>query len=217
MEVLGKECNSLSFFSKTNIPEKIDGFDDLHFLFWSSPLNRGIVRMDLDEAAYVYKLVRSFKNPYCVEIGRFKGGSTFLIASAMQNGKLLSLDLHVKMMLKEKGRNLDEDLKKALKKVGLENKVDIIIADSFSYDNKRLEIDFLFIDGDHTYEGVKKDYQHWIEPVKEKGHILIHDAVKARQHTTFHEGVFKLSEELRYDNRVEKIAEIGSIIHYLKK
>lgn len=39
-------------------------------------------------------------------------------------------------------------------------------------------IDFLFIDGDHTYEGVKKDFEMYSPLVKEGGIIAFHDIVK---------------------------------------
>jgi predicted O-methyltransferase YrrM len=40
---------------------------------------------------------------------------------------------------------------------------------------KENSIDFLFIDGDHTYEGVKKDLSLWFPKVKKGGIISGHD------------------------------------------
>lgn len=39
-------------------------------------------------------------------------------------------------------------------------------------------VDFLFIDGDHTYEGVKKDFEYY-SPLVKKGIIAFHDIVPA--------------------------------------
>ena len=39
------------------------------------------------------------------------------------------------------------------------------------------ELDFLFIDGDHTYEGVKKDFQLYSPMVRKGGIIVFHDIV----------------------------------------
>lgn len=47
------------------------------------------------------------------------------------------------------------------------------------------EIDVLLIDGDHSYEGVKADYERWMPFVKEGGLILMHDVLWA------HKGVIK--------------------------
>lgn len=38
-----------------------------------------------------------------------------------------------------------------------------------------IKIDFLFIDGDHTYEGVKKDFDLYSKLLSENGLIIIHD------------------------------------------
>jgi len=39
------------------------------------------------------------------------------------------------------------------------------------------EIDFLFIDADHTYDGVKKDFEVWSPLVRDNGIIALHDIV----------------------------------------
>ena len=39
------------------------------------------------------------------------------------------------------------------------------------------EIDFLFIDGDHTYEGVKRDFEMYSPLVKKGGIVAFHDIV----------------------------------------
>ena len=38
-----------------------------------------------------------------------------------------------------------------------------------------IKIDFLFIDGDHSYEGVKKDFELYSKLLNENGVIMIHD------------------------------------------
>ena len=38
-----------------------------------------------------------------------------------------------------------------------------------------IKIDFLFIDGDHSYEGVKKDFELYSSIVNDNGIIVIHD------------------------------------------
>ncbi len=54
------------------------------------------------------------------------------------------------------------------------------------------EIDVLFIDGDHTYEGVKKDFEKFEPFVKEGGLILMHDV------THRHFGVRDYWKEITY-------------------
>jgi predicted O-methyltransferase YrrM len=40
------------------------------------------------------------------------------------------------------------------------------------------EVDFLFIDGDHTYEGVKQDFETYSAFVKSGGMIVLHDILE---------------------------------------
>ena len=54
-------------------------------------------------------------------------------------------------------------------------------------------IELLHIDGEHTYEAVKRDFLRWWPKVKPGGVIIMHDAAE-RQHDF---GVWKLLEELR--------------------
>jgi predicted O-methyltransferase YrrM len=42
------------------------------------------------------------------------------------------------------------------------------------------EIDFLFIDGDHSFEGVSRDWEEWSRHVKPGGRVALHDAVMAK-------------------------------------
>jgi hypothetical protein len=69
----------------------IGGFEDYYWLFSSNPLNHGLSRLEHDEAAYLFRLVRSLGRPEAAEIGRFRGGSTFLLAAA--GARVLSIDI----------------------------------------------------------------------------------------------------------------------------
>jgi hypothetical protein len=41
-----------------------------------------------------------------------------------------------------------------------------------------IKLDFIFIDGDHSYEGVKKDFELYSQLLTDKGIIIIHDTDK---------------------------------------
>ena len=64
-------------------PIALDGFEDLTFLFTSTILAHGVASLRLDEAAFLYRLVRDTQPETVVEIGRYRGGSTVIIAAAL--------------------------------------------------------------------------------------------------------------------------------------
>jgi hypothetical protein len=44
-----------------------------------------------------------------------------------------------------------------------------------------LPVDFLFIDGDHSYEGIKGDWEAWSDNIKSGGIVALHDSVNCNQ------------------------------------
>ena len=113
-------------------PESIEGFEDLAFLFASNQLSHGIVSLQLDEAALLYRLARRAPEEGALaEIGRFKGGSTLLLASALPPGaELWSYDLHVAIREDMSGPQLDAELRGALERYGLSDRVHLVVGDS---------------------------------------------------------------------------------------
>lgn len=64
------------------------------------------------------------------------------------------------------------------------------------------KLDFLFIDGDHTYEGVKMDYEMYKGLVKSGGYIGFHDIGNSEWHRRFKCKVDRLWNELPSDNKM---------------
>ena len=60
------------------------------------------------------------------------------------------------------------------------------------------KIDFLFIDGDHSYDGVKKDYLMYSKLVNKGGVIAFHDIAKDDQPNKVC-GVHKFWNEIKSD------------------
>src|SRR5579872_1995977 len=95
-DFVAREFNRAYLFDwrKARLPRQMEYFEDLAPLFALNPLGRGIIRQDFDEAAALFKAVRSLPHPSGVEVGRFNGGSTLLLAVAVgKEGRLVSIDI----------------------------------------------------------------------------------------------------------------------------
>jgi hypothetical protein len=81
-------------------------------------------------------------------------------------------------------------------------------------------IDFLFIDGDHNYEAVKRDFNLYYSKVKPNRFIGIHDSRMYRGGANFHPGSSKFTDELlagKYKNyNLKIIAEAWSLTVFEK-
>jgi predicted O-methyltransferase YrrM len=200
-------------------PESIDGFEDLAFLFASNQLSHGIASLQLDEAGLLFRLARRVPaGGAFVEIGRFKGGSTLLVASALPEGAgLWSYDLHVAIRPDLTGPRLDAELRDALGRYGLSEKVHLVVADSRTAEPPPRPPSVVFVDGDHTYAGARADHERWSELLAPGGHLLFHDAVDAGGYGNHYPGIARLVDEIsRHDARLERQPDTGSIAHFVR-
>lgn len=150
-------------------------FEDLAGLFASSILNHGVIGMTVRQAAYVFGLARRTGARRAIEIGRWRGGSTVVLASAMgREGKLWSIDLGEKeeRVLGEFGR-LDAEIREFCSRFGLE--VELLVGDSRTIEVETGEVDLVLIDGDHTHEGVRNDFERFGRRVRVGGAVLLDD------------------------------------------
>jgi len=199
-------------------PERVDGFEDLAFLFTSSQLNHGVASLRLDEAAFLYGLVRGLGTARIVEIGRFKGGSTFIAASAMSPGStVVSYDLHIPLRDDLQGPDLDRELEAALTRYGLADGVTLVVGDSRVVDLPEPGIDLLFIDGDHTYEGASADLRRWSPLVRPGGHLVLHDAVDTGGYGNVYPGIARAVDELLARSDFEAARGAGTMAHLVRR
>lgn len=107
-----------------------------------------------------------------VEIGVFWGETTFYLLERFPNLKLLGVDLWKPVTCGNKSDEgyreyeefpLEDYYKEICRKAKNYPQLRIMRYDSAhaSYFYKDKEFDFVFIDGDHTYEGVKRDIEAW--------------------------------------------------------
>jgi predicted O-methyltransferase YrrM len=205
-----------SFASVKTWPDSVGGFEDLAFLFSSNRANMGIASLALDEAAHLFRTVREPGVETIVEIGRFRGGSTFLIAAAMSDrARLFSYDTHGKLGSPDRA---DDPLRDALSRYGLADRVEIIVADSTTAEPPTTACDLVFVDGDHSYAGAKADFEHWRGLLRPGGHLLFHDAAHERPFVSAYDGSVAVAEEIARDETASfrRIPAPGSLAHFVR-
>lgn len=134
-----------------------------------------------DEIAALFKVVEEIAPRTVVEIGTGYGGTLFLFATvASPDAVMVSVDLPPSIL----GRGYPEwkeQLYKSFARNG--QKVDLVRGDSHHSSSVEAvtqclngrQVDVLFIDGDHTYEGVKIDFERYSPMVRKGGLIVFHD------------------------------------------
>jgi len=136
------------------------------------------------EITKLLEILKDLNPKIILEIGTAGGGTLYLITRIIDpETTIISVDLPGGFF----GGGYSEwkiPLYQSFTKKG--QKIKLLRADSHNPKTLKLvktvladkKVDFLFIDGDHTYEGVKRDFNMYSSLVKEGGIIAFHDIVE---------------------------------------
>ena len=78
------------------------------------------------------------------------------------------------------------------------------------------KIDYLFVDADHSYQAVTRDFLDWLPHVKRDGYIALHDSAFGLGGGGCCPGPTRLAKELMKDKRVKYITTARSITLFKK-
>ncbi len=140
------------------------------------------IRSELLELA---KLVQELQCKHILEIGTSRGGTLFVFSQlATKDATIISLDFHFTSLGKVYGT-----MQKPLLRKFVRNGQSLVLLRKDSHQPETLtsirnilkgnELDFLFIDGDHTYEGVRGDFEMYSPLVRKGGLIAFHDIAQS--------------------------------------
>ena len=173
---------------------RVERFEDLWWLYSSNSLNHGISGLMLVESTYLFRLVSSLEAPNVAEIGRFKGGTTFLLAAAGAR-RVLSIEISEPI-----AGQFDPKVLKALDQVGLVDRVDLVIGDASTHPVSPGAFDLVYLDGDYSYEGTKAAFEHWRPALRPGGHLVMHNVDRNDARAAFLQdrffGLWRLIDEL---------------------
>lgn len=133
-----------------------------------------------NEAKTLYELARTSASPFvAVELGSYKGRSTMALAGGLSarttdgGAKLLAVDLWM-----ENGRSILQEHVDALAMQGLSWELERRCTDTARAAELMVGecVGLLFIDADHSYEAVRRDFESWSCHVRPGGYVAFHDS-----------------------------------------
>lgn len=168
------------FWKIKNQFKKIPRLLELIFLYSRFLKNGGFKYLPIfsyttpEEREELYKIAASLKgNSVIVEVGSHLGATSCMLALANRNNKVFCVDTWQNTNMPEGSRDTFEQFRKNTKDfkniIPLRGTSESI---SRAFNEK---IDFLFIDGDHSYQGVKTDIFCWIPKCKDDVIVAFHD------------------------------------------
>lgn len=137
-----------------------------------------------EELIEFFKLIKQVNPKFILEIGTSEGGTLFFFLKfAAQDAKIITIDLPIVRnyasyspakipffkLYKTKNQKI-YFIRKDSHHVSTVKKVQKIL--------KEKNLDVLFIDGDHSYDGVKEDFEKYYPLVRKNGLIAFHDIVE---------------------------------------
>ena len=196
-----KELNKIN-----NIYEAVDfifNFEYFTFSIKASQIRYEIIKL--------LEILKDLRPKVILEIGTLQGGTLFLFTRISNPEAIItSIDLPGGPY----GGGYAE-WKKPLFQFFAKSKQKIELVRANSHNPNTFElvknildgrmVDFLFIDGDHTYEGIKRDFEMYSSLVKKGGLIAFHDIVKPPPELNCE--VYKLWNEIKKEYEFLEIIE----------
>jgi predicted O-methyltransferase YrrM len=137
--------------------------------------------MRLDEIAFLWRSAQAADKDTVVEIGRERGGSTIVLASAMApENTLWSCDPQTK----HGDSDHDRELSALLVRLGLSDQVCLVSEDSHLAEPPPGDYGLVLIDGDPTIEGTRLDFETYAMRLRVGGLALLHDATPGAPRAT---------------------------------
>lgn len=187
-----------------------------HFIKYILNIDRAVTQTTQAERELLVKYCKGLSS--AVEIGVFEGFNTVLLANAISlQGNLYGIDPFFKGKL---GICYYEIIAKTeIKKAGLESKVKLIsLLSKDAVFEVPGQVDFIFIDGDHSYSAMKQDWKDWSKKLKPNGIIALHDtSVPSHDSRVASLGSYKYFNEVIIHDKSFKIEDTVDSLNILRK
>lgn len=144
-----------------------------------------------NEAIELYRAASKLpRGSVVVEIGSWKGKSTYCLARGLKNGKVVAIDSFdafaddgsEEIYQKTKGEKpLVDQFREKMQELNLMMKIDIFHGYSSQFVGKIPRIHLLFIDGNHSRESCEFDFNNYSPFIVSGGYIVLHDYDPSRK------------------------------------
>ncbi|MGZ5781262.1 MAG: class I SAM-dependent methyltransferase [Burkholderiaceae bacterium] len=169
--------------------------------------------VSFEEAVLLYQLAKQVRSGCIVEVGSYRGRSTvFLAMGSLAGAKIqaYAIDPH-KSFIGVLGGVFGPKDRTAFYRAMLDNNCSELVAlinlsSEYFSASWNEPISLLWIDGDHSYEGVKRDFECWQPHLEANATVAFDDATDPNL------GPRRLIDELIASNRYEKVIGIGKVI-----
>ncbi len=169
--------------------------------------------MSFDEAMLLYYLARGVKSGCVIEVGSYRGRSSVFLGKGSLDGAgvpVYAIDPH-RQFVGVLGGVFGPKDRTAFYRAMLENECSEIVSlinlssEQFAH-TRREPISLLWIDGDHSYDGVKRDFDCWAPGLQPNAKIAFDVATDPAL------GPRKLIDELIASKRFKEIMNVGKIV-----
>lgn len=161
------------------------------------------------ESRFLYNVPVFFGEGNYLEVGTYKGRSSILVAGGLVNrglsGQVVTIDIIASRIARAMGLAKQRDLF---------DRIEYNLGDSKKVAPKyrNHEFQFVFIDGDHSYEACKEDFEIWSPRIVEGGGLAFHDSDVCLE--VFNGGPKRFLKELEQEGKWEKVDQIHSLSHW---
>lgn len=169
--------------------------------------------VSFDEAVLLYCLAKAVRSGCIIEVGSYRGRSSVFLGRGSLDGAnvpVYAIDPH-KSFIGVLGGVFGPKDRTAFYRAMLDNDcseiVSLINLSSEGFSSLWSEsISLLWIDRDHSYRGVKRDFECWLPHLETNAVIAFDDATDPKL------GPRKFIDELTASGRFEQVADVGKVV-----
>lgn len=167
---------------------------------WRSAVGKAVIPVEREWLrATAEEIAAEFDAPVIVNIGIFRGATMYCMHAGAPQARMVGVDVQY-----PQGHRLDPRLH-----------AEVLVGDSGKlWSTFEGPVHLLFIDGDHSYQGVSRDIAGWTPKVAPGGIVAFHDFKTEPKVAAKHAGIKRAVLEWEREAQWYLLAPVGSLRAY---